>query len=68
MYRPSPLGEVYVIPSVAPTSTPDGVEDDKDRLSQTLTYPSSAPDTRMLVEDSSAKQTALTGCQLFHQV
>jgi hypothetical protein len=60
MYRPSPLGAVYVIPSVAPTRTPDGVDDERDRLSQILTYPSSAPETSTLVEDSSAKHTALT--------
>ena len=63
MYRPSPFGEVYVIPSVAPTRTPEGVPPARDRRSQILTYPSSEPETRMLVLDSSAKQTALTECQ-----
>jgi len=63
MYLPSPFGAVYVIPSVAPTNTPEGVEDESERLSQTFTYPSSAPETRILVDDSSAKHTALTVSQ-----
>jgi hypothetical protein len=53
------------MPSVAPAKTPDGVEEDRDRLSHILTYPSSDPDTRMLVDASSAKHTALTDRQSF---
>lgn len=49
-----------MIPSVAPGRTPEGVDEDKERLSQTLTYPSSEPETRILVDDSSAKHTAFT--------
>ena len=67
MYRPSPFGEVYVIPSVAPTRIPDAVLDESDRRSHTLTYPSSEPDTRMLVDDSSAKHTALTEMRVNNQ-
>lgn len=64
MYRPSPFGEVYVIPSVAPTRIPEGVEEERERRSHTFTYPSSEPETRMLVDDSSAKHTALTEASL----
>jgi hypothetical protein len=48
------------MPSVAPASTPLGMLEDSERRSQTLTYPSSLPLTRMFVLLSSAKHTALT--------
>lgn len=62
-YRPSPLGETYVTPSVWPMRTPAGLPPERERRSQILTNESSEPEMSTLEEAASAKATALTSSE-----